>query len=96
MVANNKEYMRSYMKEYYKKNPEKYSANKRLGVLKRASKSGRKPRDSTMTKYKITNEEIMKAIGDNWFKTSWEPKPKEDPEKIRMRRQIRELKNLLM
>ena len=138
MVSNNKEYMRTYMRSYWKNNPDKAAANRRtkliqkhnkegtvprdstikkhnikpseltgskrpkkikmtpkIAVLKRISKTGRKPRDTTMIKYKITDDDLIKTIGNSWCKSSY-TKPETNPELVRLRAQLRELKSLLM
>ena len=137
MVSNSTEYMRTYMRSYWKNNPDKVAANRRtkliqkhnkggtvprdstikkhnikpseltgsrrptktkvtpkIAVLKRISKTGRKPRDTTMIKYKITDDDLIKTIGNSWCRSSY-IKPVVNPEVVRLRAQLRELKNLM-
>ena len=58
MVSNNKEYMRTYMNSYWKKNPDKLMANKRGKLIQKHNMNGTVPRDSTIKKYKIKPSEL--------------------------------------
>ena len=63
MVANSTEYQREYMRTYYARHGNRINRNR---VLNKVRQTGRIPKASTITKYDITDEELMSLLHERF------------------------------